>query len=64
MKAAMNGAPSFNILDGWWIKGCIEGFTCLSIDDRPIASDNRSDRTPQDAEALYDKLEHIVAPLF
>ncbi|MEW6297039.1 MAG: alpha-glucan family phosphorylase, partial [Thermodesulfobacteriota bacterium] len=27
MKAALNGVPSFSVLDGWWIEGCIEGVT-------------------------------------
>lgn len=27
MKAAVNGVPSFSVLDGWWIEGCIEGVT-------------------------------------
>ena len=25
MKAAMNGVPSFSVVDGWWIEGHIEG---------------------------------------
>jgi starch phosphorylase len=25
MKAAVNGVPSFSMLDGWWIEGCVEG---------------------------------------
>ena len=31
MKAAVNGVPSFSVLDGWWIEGCIEGVTGWSI---------------------------------
>ena len=33
MKAALNGVPSLSILDGWWIEGCIEGFTGWAIED-------------------------------
>jgi hypothetical protein len=25
MKAAVNGVPSFSMLDGLWIEGCVEG---------------------------------------
>ena len=33
MKAALNGVPSFSVLDGWWIEGHIEGVTGWSIGD-------------------------------
>ena len=39
MKAAMNGVPSLSILDGWWIEGCIEGFTGWAIEDRETAAE-------------------------
>ncbi|MBN2317629.1 MAG: alpha-glucan family phosphorylase [Acidobacteria bacterium] len=61
MKAALNGVPSLSILDGWWIEGCIEGTTGWAIDS--IAPD-AEDRTPHDAESLYDKLENVVIPLY
>jgi starch phosphorylase len=56
MKAAMNGVPSLSILDGWWIEGCTEGATGWAI---PDLNDEASE-----AAALYDKLEHSIAPLF
>ncbi len=56
MKAALNGVPSLSILDGWWIEGCIEGFTGWAIEDG--ASDT------EEAEALYSKLEKAVVPLY
>ncbi|HSD73503.1 MAG TPA: alpha-glucan family phosphorylase [Steroidobacteraceae bacterium] len=56
MKAALNGVPSLSVLDGWWIDGCIEGVTGWAI-----GSGGRGDG---DAEALYDKLERIVLPLY
>ena len=31
MKAALNGVPSFSVLDGWWLEGCIEGVTGWAI---------------------------------
>ncbi len=58
MKAALNGVPSLSTLDGWWIEGCIEGMTGWAIGGRDYSS------TEEDAEALYDKLELDVAPLF
>jgi starch phosphorylase len=61
MKAAINGVPSLSILDGWWIEGCIEGVTGWAIDSTAPAE---GDRTPHDAASLYDKLEHVVLPLF
>jgi glycogen phosphorylase len=60
MKAAVNGVPSFSILDGWWIEGHIEGITGWSIGER---IENGPDRK-QDAEALYEKLEKVVIPFF
>jgi starch phosphorylase len=61
MKAALNGVPSLSILDGWWLEGCIEGTTGWAIDSTAPAV---GDRTPHDADALYDKLEHVVISLF
>ena len=34
MKAALNGVPSFSILDGWWLEGHVEGVTGWAIGDR------------------------------
>jgi starch phosphorylase len=60
MKAALNGVPSFSVLDGWWLEGCIEGVTGWAIGDRS--------EEPDDAEAelnsLYSKLEHTIMPMF
>jgi starch phosphorylase len=54
MKAALNGVPSLSVLDGWWMEGCIEGFTGWSIDD-----------TAQGAAAsLYHQLENVILPLY
>jgi starch phosphorylase len=59
MKAALNGVPSLSVLDGWWIEGCIEGITGWGI-----SSDGRSDDRSRDANALYDRLETLVVPLY
>ncbi|MBN2313302.1 MAG: alpha-glucan family phosphorylase, partial [Sedimentisphaerales bacterium] len=63
MKAALNGVPSFSVLDGWWIEGCIEGKTGWSIgQDGHDPKIQRDDQ--QDATALYDKLEQTIMPMF
>jgi starch phosphorylase len=63
MKAALNGVPSFSILDGWWIEGCIEGITGWSIGHN--GRDTEAERnTEQDASALFDKLEGTIIPLY
>src|SRR5580692_6702243 len=56
MKAALNGVPSLSILDGWWIEGCIEGFTGWAIEDG--AND------AEEAVSLYMKLESAIVPLY
>ncbi|MDH4088268.1 MAG: alpha-glucan family phosphorylase [Nitrospira sp.] len=65
MKAAMNGVPSFSVLDGWWIEGHIEGVTGWSIGDRVEAClEPSSGMDACHASALYDKLEQKVLPCF
>jgi starch phosphorylase len=63
MKAALNGVPSFSVLDGWWIEGCIEGRTGWSIGQDARDTEAQRDNE-QDATALYDKLEKTIIPLF
>ena len=63
MKAAMNGVPSLSILDGWWVEGCIEGVTGWAIGELRQSGDERLDNTA-DSESLYDKLEHVILPMF
>lgn len=60
MKAALNGVPSLSVLDGWWIEGCVEGVTGWAIGDSWEAESNRS----REVASLYDKLEHVILPLF
>lgn len=60
MKAALNGVPSFSVLDGWWIEGHIEGVTGWSIGNgAEVENDSRAE-----ALSLYEKLEKVVLPLF
>jgi starch phosphorylase len=56
MKAALNGVPSLSILDGWWIEGCLEGYTGWAIED--------GDDDQAEATNLYQKLEKSVVPLY
>jgi starch phosphorylase len=56
MKAALNGVPSLSILDGWWIEGCLEGYTGWAIED--------GDDDQTEATNLYRKLENAVVPLY
>lgn len=60
MKAAHNGIPSFSILDGWWIEGCIENLTGWAIGNYADKNSNDDD----DARSLYDKLEKVIIPTF
>lgn len=60
MKAALNGVPSFSVLDGWWIEGHVEGVTGWSIGE-PNGTDNDGEA---EVESLYAKLEQVILPLF
>ncbi len=64
MKAAVNGVPSFSILDGWWAEGCIEGVTGWSIGSDKNVSLGSNDNRAEDAQALYNKLEMVILPMF
>ena len=58
MKAALNAVPSLSVLDGWWIEGCIEGITGWAVgDENAVSADG-------DADSLYQKLGHVVLPLY
>jgi starch phosphorylase len=59
MKAALNGVPSFSVLDGWWVEGHVEGVTGWSIGGPELEGD-----PDRDAVDLYIKLERVILPLF
>lgn len=63
MKATLNGVPSLSVLDGWWIEGCIEGVTGWAIDGVAQGKETKN-RSPQDAQSLYQKLGQVVLPTF
>jgi len=62
MKAALNGVPSFSVLDGWWCEGCVEGVTGWAIGGHDRLGGDEVARA--DAADLYRKLEFVIAPLF
>jgi starch phosphorylase len=64
MKAAHNGVPSFSVLDGWWIEGCIENVTGWSIGPGPKARAGAEDLSAADATDLYHKLRTVIVPTF
>ncbi len=64
MKAALNGVPSFSVLDGWWIEGCIEDVTGWAIGETCPTDVSLEDRASCDAYSLYQKLENVVIPTF
>ena len=43
MKAALNGVPSFSVLDGWWIEGWNEGVTGWAISDHDDESEEANE---------------------
>jgi glycogen phosphorylase len=65
MKAALNGVPSFSILDGWWVEGHIEGVTGWSIGEtRRSGSANEPADSASEAQSLYFKLENVILPMY
>ncbi len=61
-KAALNGSPSFSVLDGWWVEG-YDGTNGWAIGD---AREYKDEATQDDADAisLYTTLEEEIIPLF
>ena len=61
MKAAVNGGLNLSVLDGWWAEG-YDGANGWAIDGDLDADERAQDR--RHAEALLDRLEFDVVPLF
>ncbi|MGZ9165511.1 MAG: alpha-glucan family phosphorylase [Anaerolineales bacterium] len=62
MKAALNGALNFSVLDGWW-REAYNGHNGWAIgEDKEL--DSQSVQDAQDAESLYDTLEKEIIPLY
>jgi starch phosphorylase len=62
MKAALNGVLNLSILDGWWPE-YYDGQNGWAIPSADSAMD-AAERDELEADALYDLLEHQVAPTF
>ena len=62
IKAAMNGALNFSVLDGWWIEGNNgdNGFAIGGLG--PEGESPEIDAA--DADALYSTLENVIVPAF
>ena len=64
MKAAHNGVINFSVLDGWWIEGCVEGFTGWAIGPPPDETLTEQDRRVRELDDFYGKLQYLVIPKF
>ena len=62
MKAALNGALNLSILDGWWPE-YYDGKNGWAIPSADAAGDS-AERDRIEADALYELIEHHVAPRF
>jgi starch phosphorylase len=62
MKAALNGSLNLSILDGWWAEFYDEenGWAIPSAD----AAGDAAERDQLEADAMYDLIEHQIAPRF
>ena len=62
MKAAINGALNFSVLDGWW-REAYNGENGWAIGE-DVEGDNSPVQDQKDAEDLYDILENEIIPLY
>ncbi|HEY4270175.1 MAG TPA: alpha-glucan family phosphorylase [Galbitalea sp.] len=62
MKAALNGSLNLSILDGWWAE-FYDGENGWAIPTADSAG-NASERDDLEADAMYDLIEHQIAPRF
>ena len=61
MKAVLNGGLNLSVLDGWWAEA-YDGANGWAIPGDTVYDPSVQDS--RDAAALYDLLEHEVAPMF
>jgi starch phosphorylase len=64
MKAAHNGVVNFSVLDGWWIEGCVEGYTGWAIGPPPDDGIGNQQRRIMELDDLYGKLQYLIMPEF
>ena len=62
MKAALNGALNFSVLDGWW-REAYNGRNGWAI-GRDVDPDSADANDASDAASLYSTLEDEIVPLF
>jgi glycogen phosphorylase len=62
MKAALNGAINFSVLDGWWQEG-YNGENGWAIGEESHL-DNPDEQDARDATSLYETLENQIVPLY
>lgn len=62
MKAALNGALNFSILDGWWAEAFNTTNGWAIGDERAYATEEAQDHA--DAQSFYDTLQYEIIPLF
>ena len=62
MKAALNGALNFSVLDGWWREGYNnENGWSIGSD---VEYANLEEQDAADAQSIYETLENQIVPLF
>ena len=62
MKAALNGALNFSVLDGWW-REAFNGQNGWAIgEDKVMDAQDAQDR--EDAQSIYTTLENEIIPLY
>jgi len=62
MKAVMNGALNFSVLDGWWCEGYREKAGWALPEKRTYEDQHFQNKL--DAETIYSILEYEIVPLF
>lgn len=62
MKAVMNGALNFSVLDGWWCEGYKDQAGWALPEERTY--EDQEFQNKLDAEMIYSALEFEIAPLF
>lgn len=62
MKAVMNGALNFSVLDGWWCEGYKDQAGWALPEERTY--EDQEFQNKLDAEMIYSTLEYDIAPIF
>jgi phosphorylase/glycogen(starch) synthase len=62
MKAVMNGALHFSVLDGWWVEGYRENAGWALPAEKVY--ENQEFQNELDTQTIYNMLENEIVPLF